>query len=115
MRRVVLSALALTAVAAGAAGAAGADSPAPTADAAATVGVTVGDDFFRPSSLTVRRGTVLRFVWRRTRHPHNVCTRSSCSRTTRRSGAVHRRTVRRSTTYFCSVHPDDMRLRVRVR
>ena len=82
---------------------------------AVTVGVSVRDDLFSPRTLTVRRGTVLRFVWRRTRNPHNVCASGRCSRTTRRSGFVYRRTARRSTTLICTVHPTQMRLRLRVR
>ncbi len=105
MRRLAVLAIAVTALMA-----------LPALDAgAATRGVTVGDDFFSPRSLTVRRGTVLRFVWRRTRNFHNVSARGRTSRTTRRSGYVHRRRVTRRTTFTCTVHPDTMRLRVRVR
>ena len=107
------AALALAAAAAGAASGAGAQDP--SAGAAVTRGIDVRDNFLRPTRITVRRGTVLRFVWRRTRQPHNVCAGSRCSRITSRSGTVVRRTVRRSRTYICSVHPTDMRLRVRVR
>ena len=88
---------------------------APDAGTSATRSITVGDDFFKPRRITVSRGTVLRFVWRRTRHLHNVTRRGQSSKTTRRRGTVVRRTVTRSTTFICTVHPDTMRLRVRVR
>lgn len=91
------------------------DAGAEPAAPAATRGVTVGDNFFSPKRMTVSRGTTLRFVWRRTRNRHNVTGGGRASRTTRRSGTVVRRTVRRSTTFICTVHPDTMRLRVRVR
>lgn len=112
-RRLTALAIAATAVAAGAVSTSGAQEPG--AGAAATRGIDVRDNVFRPSSISVRRGTVLRFVWRGTRNPHNVCAGGRCSRTTRRRGYVHRRTVRRSTTYICTIHPQRMRLRVRVR
>ena len=119
MRRLVIVGIAAVALAAAAAGAAsGAGAQDPSAGAAATRTIDVRDNFFRPTRITVRRGTVLRFAWprtRNTRNPHNVCVGSSCSRTTRRRGTVVRRTARRSRTYICSVHPTEMRLRVRVR
>lgn len=111
VRRLAVIALAAAAVAALPALDAGATSGARSA---ATRSITVGDDFFKPRRITVRRGTTLRFVWRRTRHFHNVTRRGQGSRTTRRRGTVVRRRVTRSTTFVCTVHPDTMRLRVRV-
>lgn len=113
MRRLAVVVIAATALAAFPLQ--GAEAQDPTAGAAATIGVAVRDNVFKPRSLTVRRGTVLRFVWRRTRNPHNACASGRCSRTTRRRGFVYRRTVRRSTTLICTVHPTQMRLRVTVR
>ena len=113
MRRLALVVLVATALAAFPLQ--GAEAQDPSAGTAATRSVDVRDDFFVPRrSLTVRRGTTLRFVWRRTRNRHNVCARGRCSRLTRRRGYVYRRTVRRSTTFTCTVHPATMRLRVRV-
>lgn len=112
-RRLTAIAIAVTALVAGSVATTGAQEP--TGGAAATRGIDVRDNVFRPSSISVRRGTVLRFVWRGTRNPHNVCASGRCSRTTRRRGFVYRRTVRRSTTYVCTIHPQRMRLRVRVR
>lgn len=113
MRRLAILVVAATALAA--VPLQGAEAQDPSAGAAATIGVSVRDDLFAPRTLTVRRGTVLRFVWRRTRNPHNVCAGGRCSRTTRRRGFVHRRTIRRGATYICTIHPTRMRLRVRVR
>jgi hypothetical protein len=114
MRRPALVALAATALAAFPLQ--GAEAQDPSAGAAATRNVDVRDNFFVPRrSLTVGRGTILRFVWRRTRNRHNVCANERCSRLTRRSGFVYRRTVRRRTTFICTVHPATMRLRVTVR
>lgn len=88
---------------------------APTPKAARTRTVSVRDNVFRPRRLTVRRRDVVRFVWRRTRNPHNVTARGRASRTTSRSGYVYRRRFSRTTRVICTVHPDTMRLTVRVR
>jgi plastocyanin len=85
--------LAMAATGAGA-GAVAASGPAPEAEAARTVNVTVGDDFFRPARLSVRRGT--RVLWRwRGRDEHNVtaisgpgATRSSARSDDADSGAL---------------------------
>ena len=77
--------------------------------------VSVRDDFFSRRRVTVSRGETVRFVWRRTRHLHNVSGGRRQSRTTRRSGYVYRRRFFRSTRLVCTVHPDDMRMTVRVR
>jgi plastocyanin len=112
LRRVsVLAALGV--VAAGVAGGQGAAAE-PRAQASLE-SVSVRDDFFRPRVLTVSRGETVRFVWRRTRHLHNVSGGGRESRTTRRRGFVYRRSFRRSVRLVCTIHPDTMRIRIRVR
>jgi plastocyanin len=83
---------------------------------ARTVSVTVGDDFFRPSSLSVRRGTRVRWTWRG-RDAHNVTVTSGPRRfnsPTQRRGTFMR-TLRARGTYriVCTVHGQRMRIRVR--
>ncbi|MEX2194935.1 MAG: hypothetical protein WD844_06590 [Thermoleophilaceae bacterium] len=112
-RLVVLTALGGLAAMLG--GGQGAAAGGPEADAARTRSVTVGDDFFRPRRITVSRRDTVRFVWRRTRHLHNVTARGRDSRTTRRRGYVFRRRFSRTTRLVCTVHPDTMRMTVRVR
>jgi plastocyanin len=83
---------------------------------AATV-VRVDDDVFRPSSVTVRKGTVVRWRWVGD-NPHNVTVRRGPVRfrsATKESG-TYRKRMRRRGTYriVCTVHSGmDMRLRVR--
>jgi len=90
--------------------------PAPEADAARTVNVTVGDDFYRPARLTVSRGT--RVVWRfRGRDEHNVTVVSGPQRfhsRDQRTGTFAR-TLRRAGRYtiVCTLHGQMMRIRVR--
>lgn len=115
MFRRVSALAALGALAAMLGGGQGAAADGPAADAARTRSVTVGDDFFRPRSITVSRRDTVRFVWRRTRHLHNVRARGRQSRTTRRSGYVYRRRFSRTTRVICTIHPDTMRMTVRVR
>lgn len=76
--------------------------------------VSVRDDFFSRRRVTVSRGETVRFVWRRTRRLHNVSGGGRASRTTRRSGFVYRRRFFRSTRLVCTIHPDSMRMTVRV-
>ena len=89
-----------------------------TEASAATRTVRVGDDFFRPRSLSVSAGTVVR--WRFTgRDQHNVVvTRGPVSfqSALKRSGSYSRK-MRRAGTYriVCSIHQPDMRMTIRVR
>ena len=76
--------------------------------------VSVRDDFFSRRRVTVSRGETVRFVWRRTRHLHNVSGGRRESRTTRRRGYVYKRRFFRSTRLVCTIHPDSMRMTVRV-
>lgn len=48
---------------------------AATPASGATKTITVGDNFFRPSSLTVSRGTIVKWVWRGS-VAHNVVVKS---------------------------------------
>jgi plastocyanin len=106
------------AVAATAAGTAGVASSRPTFKTAAarTVGVTVGDNFFRPARLSVRTGTRVRWRWRG-QDRHNVTAVSGPQRfssRTQQTGSFTR-TLRRRGRYriVCTLHGQSMQIRVR--
>jgi plastocyanin len=90
--------------------------------AAATRNVKIGDDYYvrsgSPPTVTVFRGTTVRWNWRG-RRQHNVLVRSgpvSFQSALKRSGSYSRR-MRRVGTYriVCSVHQPDMAMTLRVR
>ena len=88
---------------------------APTG-AATSHTVTVGDDFFRPTTLTVNRGTVVTWRWRG-QNPHNVTVTSGPARfhsPTKTSGTFSRN-LSRAGTYrlICTIHHFRMKLVVR--
>jgi plastocyanin len=89
--------------------------PAP---AAGTTTVNVKDFAFSPQTLSVRRGTTVRFVWRG-KVFHDVTVVSGPSRFTaaaRRSGSWSRRLTRTGTYRLeCSLHSMLMRMTIRVR
>jgi plastocyanin len=81
--------------------------------------LTVGDIFYRPTSVTVRRGTRVRWVWRgRVRHNVTVVRGPASFRSrTQRSGSFSR-VLRRRGGYrlICTIHGaarQSMRIRVR--
>jgi plastocyanin len=88
-------------------------------EARATRSVTVGDIFFRPTSLSVRRGTRVRWVWRG-QLGHNVTVVRGPTRfrsRTQTSGSFSR-VLRRRGSYrlICTIHGaalQSMRIRVR--
>ena len=90
--------------------------------AAATRNVKIGDDYYvrpgSPPTVTVYRGTTVRWNWRGNRQ-HNVVAQSgpsSFQSALKRSGS-YRRKMRRVGTYriVCSIHQPDMAMRLRVR
>jgi plastocyanin len=87
--------------------------------AAASRSVTVGDNFFRPTSVTVAKGTTVTWRWKGA-NPHNVTVTSAprgvakFHSTTKTSGN-YSRTLRRAGTYrfICTVHGFKMKIVVR--
>jgi plastocyanin len=86
-----------------------------TPAAARAASVTVGDDFFRPRSLSIRAGTRVRWTWRG-RDVHNVTVTSGPVRFRSRtqSSGTFSRTLRRRGTYriVCTIHGQRMTIRV---
>ena len=115
-RRLIALAAAGTALAAAAAPAVAGSPPSRS--------IGVGDNFFRPTRLTVDSGTRLVFRWRDgNNNPHDVALTSAprgvakWKSPIRTNDYTYRRSVRRAGTYriICTVHPTQMRLTVRVR
>jgi plastocyanin len=93
---------------------------APAGASAATT-ITVGNNFFSPSQKTVSVGTKVRFRWTGGRR-HNVTKTGGPggaieSRTTNQSGVNFANRFGRAGTYrfVCTLHPTEMRLKLKVR
>ena len=88
---------------------------------AATVTVQVRDDRYSKSTVRISPGTKVTFDWVKTRNEHDVTVDSGPqnfqSRTTSSSSYAFTKKFTRRGTYklFCTVHPDDMRIRVIVK
>lgn len=89
--------------------------------AAAPTTVKLGDNFFAPAKKTVRKGTKVRFKWIGD-NPHNVTKRRGpgrrfASRTTSARGVNFAKRFKKRGTYrlICTVHPEEMRLKLTVR
>jgi plastocyanin len=94
---------------------------AATPAAAATRTVRVGDNWFvsdgSPRTISVSRGTTVRWRWTGD-NPHNVVARGAArfQSSVKRSGTYSRRLRSRGTYRIrCTIHPPDMRMRIRVR
>jgi plastocyanin len=90
--------------------------------AGATRNVKIGDDYYvragSPPTVTVKKGTTVRWNWRG-RRQHNVVVQSgpaTFQSKLKRSGSYSRR-MRRVGTYriVCSIHQPDMAMTLRVR
>ena len=84
---------------------------------AATAHVSVNDDFFRGSKVTIRKGSSVTWTWRGKRK-HNVTAVSGPvkfhSRTQRRGTYTKKFTRRGTYSIMCTLHPGmDMTVRVR--
>ena len=85
---------------------------------AATKTISVGDDVFSPKSVSIAKGTTVRWVWRG-RHRHNVTVvagPAKFSSPTQRKGSYSRR-LSRTGTYriICTIHGAKQSLSIRVR
>jgi plastocyanin len=83
--------------------------------------VRVGDDWFvrdgSPSTVSVKRGTVVRWRWTG-REQHNVVASGAArfQSPLKRSGTFRKKVTRRGTyRIICSIHQPDMRMTLRVR
>ena len=78
--------------------------------------VTIGDDFFKPTKLTVSKGTRVTWHWRGS-DTHNVTVSSGPTKfhSRDRSSGSFARTLRRAGTYriLCTIHGFRMKIVVR--
>jgi plastocyanin len=73
--------------------------------ASSSTSVSVRDNKFVPRSVTIRRGGVVKWVWRG-QVAHNVTFRGSVHSTTKRRGTFSHRFSRAGTfRYRCTIHP----------
>ena len=84
---------------------------------AATKTVDLKDNFFTPKSMTVKKGTTVKWVWKG-KAPHNVTVRSGPVKfrsSTQTKGTFSKKMTRKGTyKLHCTIHPGmDMTLRVR--
>ena len=83
----------------------------------ATKSIALRDNFFSPKSVSVKRNTTVRFVWRG-RAPHNVTVKRGPVKfrtSTKSKGTFPKKMTRRGTyRIVCTIHPG-MNLTLRVR
>ena len=122
--RKLIAALAVVAVpAAGfaAAGASAADDPPVTK--AATRTIELGDNFFKPKAITIRKGTILKFNWgpnnEGTLVEHNVAgvkgNKFEPTEDTTRPDRPFRKRFTKASTVVCTIHSTTMILKVRIK
>jgi plastocyanin len=70
----------------------------------ATRGVSVKDNFFSPKSLSVSRGSTVKWSWKGSA-PHNVTFRTVHSSTKRSGTYSHKFNQKGSFSYKCTIHP----------
>jgi plastocyanin len=82
---------------------------------AATRSVKIGDDFFKPKTVTVSKGTTVKWNWRGS-HAHNVRVRRGprhFQSAVKRSGSFKRKMrVRGTYRIICSIHAPGMRMKL---
>ena len=85
--------------------------------AAKTKSIRIGDDFFKPKSVTVAKGTVVKWKWTGSRQ-HNVVVKKGPRHFRSdllRSGSFARKLKTRGTyKIICSIHAPDMHMTIKV-
>jgi plastocyanin len=84
---------------------------------AKTRSVSVKDDVFAPKSITVKKGTSVKWVWKG-KHPHNVTVTSGPVKfhsSTKKKGAyTHRFSKKGTYKILCTIHAPGMKMTVKV-
>jgi plastocyanin len=86
--------------------------------AASTKTVSVKDDFFSPKTLTISKGTKVKWVWKGTeRHNVAVANGPSTFRAGTRKKGTFTHTFSKKGKYFivCTIHAPDMHMTVKVK
>jgi plastocyanin len=85
---------------------------------AATKTVQVKDNVFAPKSITVSKGTTVKWVWKG-KAPHNVKVTkgpAKFSSTTQVKGSYSRKLTKKGTySLICTIHAPDMKMTIRVK
>ena len=95
----------------------------PPVTKAATRTITLGDNFFKPKAITIRKGTILKFQWgpdnEGTLVEHNVTgvkgNKFDSTPDTTRPARPFRKRFTRNSTVVCTIHPTTMILKVRIK
>lgn len=98
----------------------GAKSTTPQKATAAAAIVNVGDNFYSRSSVTIKKNKRVKFQWVDTDHDHNVTTKSGPSSfhsKTEDGDFLYSKKFTKKGTYklHCTIHPDSMKVTVRVK
>ena len=113
MRRLTLIAMVALAAAAAAVPAVSALASTPTKK------ITVGDNFFKPKTVTINRGTRVTWVWHSFGIQHNVTVKSGPSKfhSANKGGGTYTHLFGKKGTYhlFCTLHPTQMKETIIVR
>jgi plastocyanin len=85
---------------------------------AATKTVQVKDNVFAPKTITVSKGTTVKWVWKG-KAPHNVKVTKGPARfasTTQTKGSFSKKLTKKGTySILCTIHAPDMKMTVKVR
>jgi plastocyanin len=83
----------------------------PTTVGAATRTVRVGDNFFSPRSITISKGSTVKWRWVGSVRHNVVATRGARFRSGTKSSGTYSHTFRSRGTvrYVCTIHPSSMR------
>jgi len=103
--------------------AAHASSDDPPVTKAATKTITLGDNFFKPKTITVKKGTILKFNWgpdnSGTEVEHNVTgvsgNKFKSTEDTTKPDRPFRKRFTRNSLVVCTIHSTTMKLRVKVK
>jgi plastocyanin len=89
--------------------------------AAATKTVTIGDNFFKPKTLKVKKGTFVQWVWgpdnSGTVVEHNVTGAKGnrfASHDETKPDKPYKRKITKTTTVICTIHPTTMKMTIKV-
>ena len=89
-----------------------------SAPAGAATKVKVLDDVYSPTSLTVSKGTTVKWVWKG-KAPHNVTVTKGPKKfhsTTQTKGSYSKKLTTKGTyTILCTIHSPDMKMTVKVK
>ncbi len=89
-------------------------------EAAKTRTVRVDDNFFKSKTITVRKGTIVKWTWgsggNETDVEHDVySTKGTRLRSGYKTKGTYRKRIKKTTSYLCRVHATTMRGKIKVK